>query len=181
MLPSLDRSTLLVIDIQERLFPAMQEEDRSTLLKEVAILVEAMTHFGGFVAYSEQYPRGLGKTIPPLAALLEGCPHIEKTHFSAYRAPEFEDVKSKLTKDVIVAGIEAHVCVLETGLDLLAAGHNVWVPLDAVASRKRAYKDNGLELLAGAGATIVNTESLVFHHLERAGGDDFKRFSKLIR
>jgi nicotinamidase-related amidase len=181
MLPSFKNSTLLVVDVQARLLPAMHEEDRDLLIKEITILVQAVAEFGGNILYSEQYPQGLGSTVASLAECLKGCPRLEKKHFSVCKAPGYESHKPTIREDVVLVGLETHVCVLETGLDLLADGHRVWVPLDAVASRRPAYRDNGLELLRDAGATVVNTETLVFHQLESADSQHFKRFSRLIR
>lgn len=181
-LPRLETTSLLVVDVQERLFPAMHEADQPLLLKAVTNLALAVAEFGGHLAFSEQYPRGLGPTLAALTAPggpLATATRLEKVEFSALKnehAPSLD-----LRPDVILTGIECHVCVLMTGLDLLAAGHRVWVPLDGVTSRRPENKTNGLELLAKAGATVVNSESLIFASLERAGTERFKRFSALIR
>jgi nicotinamidase-related amidase len=181
MLPSLKNSTLLVVDVQERLLPAMHEPDRAPLIKGITLLLTAFAEFGGHVLYSEQYPQGLGSTIAPIAECLSGCARLEKKHFSVCKAPGYESHQSTIREHVVLVGIETHVCVLETGLDLLAAGHRVWVPFDAVASRRPAYRENGLALLKEAGATVVNTETLLFHQLESADSTHFKYFSRLIR
>jgi len=181
MLPSIENSTLLVIDIQERLLPAMHQGDQERLIKETAILLQAFREFGGNAVVSEQYPKGLGHTVEGLTGFIEGWPCLEKTHFSLCQSPEYSTIEAHVQKDVVLAGIEAHVCVLQTGCDLLEKGHRVWVPFDAVSSRAPAYRDNGLALLERAGAVIINTESLVFNQLQSAGSDAFKRFSKLIR
>lgn len=178
-LPRLETTSLLVVDIQERLFPAMHEADQPLLLKAVTNLALAVTDFGGHLAYSEQYPRGLGPTLASLGEPLKTATRLEKVEFSALKNEHAATLN--LRPDVILTGIECHVCVLMTGLDLLAMGHRVWVPHDAVSSRRPENKANGLELLAKAGATIVNSESLIFASLERAGTDRFKRFSALIR
>lgn len=178
-LPHLETTTLLVVDLQERLLPAMDEADQPLLVKAVTNLALAVGDFGGEVVYSEQYPRGLGPTIAALNEALVGARRIEKTEFSVLANDAAPTLN--LRTDVILTGIEAHVCVLMTGLDLLAAGHRVWVPIDGVSSRRRENRDNGLMLLGKAGATLVNSESLIFASLGKAGGDRFKRFSALIR
>lgn len=178
-LPRLELATLLVVDVQERLLPAMYSEDQPPLLKAITNLCHAFRDFGGTTVFSEQYPKGLGPTVPALVEPLDGALRVEKVEFSVMKTKNAFELP--MSPDIVLTGIEAHVCVLLTGLDLLAAGHRVWVPIDGVASRRRENRDNGLSLLARAGATLVNSESLIFAALERAGGDRFKRFSMLIR
>ena len=172
---------ILVIDIQERLLPAMHSEDRAPLLKQVANLVDAFDHFGGWVGYSEQYPKGLGPTVGELSEPLAKFTRLEKTTFSVTESTGFEALKKHLPNQIVLAGIEAHVCVLMTGISLLEAGYRVWGPFDAVTSRQPRYRDNGLQLLKEAGASIINTETLIFSELKQAGTADFKRFSRRIR
>lgn len=178
-LPHFRHSTLVIIDIQERLLPAMNAEDQPLVLKNATNLALASREMGGRTVYSEQYPRGLGPTCDALSTHLNEAHRVEKTEFSLMQSAAADSLE--LSPDVVLIGMEAHVCVLLTGLDLLARGHRVWVPFDAVASRRREHRDNGLSLLEKAGATLVNTESLIFASLGKAGGDLFKRFSALIR
>jgi len=178
-LPRFDTATLLVIDIQERLMPAMWADDQPTVLKNVTNLALACSELGGQTVYSEQYPKGLGPTVAALTEALSGATRLEKTEFSVMKNSGAEGLT--LSGNVILTGMETHVCVLLTGLDLIAAGHRVWVPFDAVASRRREYRDNGLSMLEKAGASVINTESLIFAALGEAGGERFKRFSALMR
>jgi len=184
-LPSPSSSTLLVIDVQERLLPAIPSDEQGAIVKHVSNLVSLYGDFAGDVAFTEQYPRGLGPTVAPLATLLSALPperparRLEKVAFSACQADGFDLLGVR--QDVVLVGMEAHVCVLLTGLDLLQRGHRVFLPFDAVASRRPAARDNGLALLRQAGATVINTETLVFATLHKAGGDAFKKFSALIR
>lgn len=180
LLPDLSQSALLVVDLQERLVPAMCAEEQNNLLKQAKNLIAAMRHTGGRVLYSEQYPRGLGSTVPSVLNDLNPEERLEKVAFSVLAAESFP-ANAALPTDVILCGIEAHVCVLLTAQDLLEKGHVVWVPFDAVSSRDPAYKNNALELLKEAGAKIVNTETLIFSMLKRAGSPEFKTFSKMIR
>lgn len=183
-LPRPEHATLLIVDVQERLLPAMPEAEQAALLKHVTNLAALFADAGGHIVYTEQYPKGLGPTVAPLAAALAATPgavRLEKIEFSACAAPAYEPLATTVAQDVVLVGMEAHVCVLQTGLDLLARGHRVWVPLDAVASRRASCRDNGLALLERGGAITVNTESLVFQSLGRAGTDRFKRFSALVR
>ena len=182
-LPHPESASLLVIDVQERLLPAMPPVEQVAIMKHVINLVQLFAEMGGPCLYTEQYPRGLGPTVPELRAALEGfggaAERLEKLAFSACQEAAFLD--RELRRDVVLVGMEAHVCVLMTGLDLLARGHRVFVPLDGVASRAPANRDNGLALLGRAGAVVVNTESLIFHALGRAGSDAFKRFSARVK
>lgn len=181
-LPRPDDATLVVVDIQERLLPAMPADAQASVLKQAGNLVALFAELGGGCVYSEQYPRGLGPTVAPLAAELARVPgvaRLEKVAFSACQDHCFVDLTVR--NDVVLVGMEAHVCVLMTGLDLLERGHRVFVPHDAVASRTPANRDNGLALLEKHGATIVNAETLIFYALGQADSDLFKRFSARIR
>lgn len=181
MFPHIASSTLIVVDIQERLLPAMHEPARKSVLKGARNLLEAYRDFGGNVVISEQYPKGLGSTVGALRQFAAGWPTIAKSTFSLCRAPGYSKHEIDVRGDVLLVGIETHVCVLQTGLDLLASGRKVWVPQDAVASRTKENMANGLALLEHAGATVINTESLIFSELESSESDAFKHYSKLIR
>ena len=124
---------------------------------------------------SEQYPKGLGHTAPEVG--LEDEPRIEKTVFSAVRADGF-DLGGRT--QAIVCGIETHVCVSQTALDLLERGIEVHVPADAVGSRHALDYERGLERLERAGATVSTVESVLFELLERAGTPEFKQVQRLI-
>ncbi len=176
LLPDFSQATLLVIDLQERLVPAMAGED--ALIKHAGNLIRAAHAFGATIYASEQYPRGLGHTVPPILEALGGTKPVEKVEFSLLQAPTFE---GNLQHDVIVCGVEAHVCVLQTVQDLIERGHQVWVPFDAVASRNVENRDNALALMREGGAKVVNVESLIFNALKSARHDEFKAFSKLVR
>jgi len=188
-LPLPATSTLMVVDVQERLLPAMPADEQVSIVKHIDNLVALFAETGGRILWSEQYPKGLGPTVASLASALQAAAaaddgrvaRLEKLEFSVMQAPAISDLQATLASDVVLTGMETHVCVLQTGLDLLARGHRVWVPFDAVASRRPAYRENGLALLEKAGATIVNAESLIFNTLGRASGEQFKRFSARIR
>jgi len=181
-LPLPESSTLLVVDIQERLVPAMPGDEQVSVIKATGNLIALYAERGVSTIFSEQYPKGLGPTVAALAselALVPNAERIEKTTFSVCQDAAWADTKA--LPDVVLVGMEAHVCVLLTGLDLLARGHRVFVPHDAVSSRTTRNRDNGLALLAARGALIVNSETLIFNALGRAGGDAFKRFSARIK
>ncbi len=179
-LPSPSSSTLFVIDLQERLIPAMPATRADMTLRYAGILLELFQRRGGDVVVTQQYPRGLGPTVPAIEALIDpSARRFDKRAFSALREPL--DTPLAPRSDVVVCGMETHVCVLQTAFDLLARGHRVWVADDAVASRTEANRESGLALMTRAGAIATNTETLVFAALASADDPDFKHFSAAIR
>lgn len=175
-----DDTAVCLIDLQERLLAAMHEKEK--LVKDAGILVGGANLLEIPVVWSEQYPKGLGPTIPEIAEQLDGGLRAGKMVFSAWREPSFADkLKNTGRKTVILPGIESHVCVLQTALDLLDAGYRVFVPADGVSSRTPENKHVGLELMHNAGAVVTSVEAVVFQLLEKAGGDAFRAFQKLIR
>ena len=173
-----DNAALLVIDVQERINAVMADQGH---LPRLEVLIEACREIGVPVLASEQYPQGLGPTVTSLAALL-GKDIPGKLTFSCAR----DDGLRKLVevsgrKQIVVTGIETHVCVLQTALDLLDASYEVFVPHDAVNSRRPADKEWALHRMAAAGATITSTESALFELLERCDTSDFKTVAKLIK
>jgi nicotinamidase-related amidase len=178
------RAALLVVDIQERLAAVMPAEARAAVEKNVGILVELARRLAIPVVVSEQYPKGLGRTTAAVEqALVDvGARRIEKLDFGCADAPPFRDVFAELRRDQwIVAGMEAHVCVYQTVRGLVAEGVTVHVPRDAVVSRTRENLDVGLDLIARAGGVVTSTEVVVFDALKRAGTDEFRALSKLIK
>lgn len=179
-LPSPASASLFVIDLQERLIPAMPASRADMTLRYAGILLELFQRRGGDVVVTQQYPRGLGPTVPAIEALIAPTARrFDKRAFSALREPIEPPLAPR--SDVVVCGMETHVCVLQTALDLLERGHRVFVADDAVASRTEANRESGLSLLARAGAFLVNTETLVFAALSTADDPDFKHFSAAIR
>ncbi len=182
------RAALLVIDIQERLAPAMPDDVRERVERNTAVLIEAARRFEIPVIASEQYPKGLGRTVPSVAAALDSgvaVDRIEKVEFSVCDAAAFAPLASKLAgagrDQWIVTGMECHVCVWQTVRGLRARGGAVHVVADAVSSRSKANWRLGLELARRAGAIVTSTETVIFELLGRAGTDDFKALSKLIK
>ena len=173
---------LVVVDVQERLFNAMDAERRDDMVANVKILVSAAQRLGVPVLVTEQYPKGLGRTLPEVRALLGEAPAFEKTAFSCADASGFMDRLLGLGADhVLLTGIEAHVCVLLTALDLLTRGLRVSVVADAVCSRRPASLEIGLGQARQAGAVITSTETVVFQLLGSADSDAFRELSKLLR
>lgn len=174
-------SLLLVIDIQERLVPAIHTPDADAVVKNTALLIQAAALFGVPVVASEQYPRGLGATVPAVASLLPSPP-LQKLEFSAWRNAELRALIEGLgRRSVVVTGVEAHVCVLQTALDLLAAGFTVHVAADAVGSRAPQNRATALDLLRQAGAVVTCAETAAFQWCGVAGSDAFKQLSRLVR
>lgn len=176
------RPVLTIIDAQERLFSAMDAERRESMIGNLKILATAARRLGHPVVLTEQYPRGLGRTLPELRALLPDVTPLEKTAFSCARAPGFEDLVRSLGADpVVLAGVEAHVCVLLTALDLVAAGLPAVIVADAVCSRRRESVELALAQARQAGIVVTSTETLVFQWLGQADTDVFREVAKLLR
>lgn len=176
-------TSLLVIDVQERLAPAMPEELLGASLRAVRLLAAAARRLGASIAYTEQYPRGLGPTLPEVKeALGEGAVRFEKLTFSALETPGLSaHLREQAPSAVVVVGMEAHVCVFQTVRDLASAGFVVHVPFDGVCSRRVDHQSAGLSLCERAGAVITTAETIVFDWLKRAGSDEFRELSKLMR
>jgi nicotinamidase-related amidase len=179
-----ERAALLVVDVQERLFAAMPPEGAERLVANTQILLALAVRLGIPVVWSEQYPKGLGPTIGPLAQTLAAIPSVqrlEKLEFSCTEAPGWAAIREGLGRDQwIVTGMETHVCVYQTVRGLAEKGATVHVPVDAVLSRTAENKQVGLDL-CGRLAVLTSTEVVVFDALQRAGSDDFKALSKLVK
>jgi len=173
-----NRAALLVIDVQDRINAVMADQGH---LPRIEVLVEACRGIDVPVLASEQYPQGLGPTVPSLATALGDTP-AGKLTFSCARDDDLRKaIEESGRNQVIVTGIETHVCVLQTALDLIALGFEVHVPHDAVNSRRPADKEWALHRMAAAGAVITATESALFELLERCDTSDFKTVAKLIQ
>lgn len=179
-----DSAVLVVIDIQQRLSAVMPEDVLQEMVKNTGILWDAAQVLGVPVLVTEQYPRGLGETLPPLEArvLAQDLQKVTKTAFSCCGEPAFMDKLNALQRrDVILCGEETHVCVLQTALDLLEAGYRVFVAADAVCSRKILHWHLALDEMRQAGCVVEPVESLLFKMLEQAGSEEFKAISRLVR
>jgi len=175
-------SVLVVTDVQDKLFTVMDVERRDEMIKNIKILVSAGRRLGVPVLVTEQYPRGLGRTLPELREAVGDIAPVEKTSFSCWGADRFEArLSASGARHVVLTGVEAHVCVLLTSLDLLARGYAVSIVADAVCSRRPASIELGLGQARQAGAVITSTETVVFQWLGRADTDVFREVSKLLR
>ncbi len=174
-----DNSALLVIDVQQKLVPAIRDGERVAF--NVRRLVDGARLLGVAVTASEQYPKGLGPTLPQIAERLEGQP-TEKMSFSAGgRSEIFADLLARDIHTVLVCGIETHVCVQQTVLDLLTSHWRVFVAVDAVGSRFAVDHETSLRRMEAAGAVPTTTESVLFEWCETAEHPHFKQISRLVR
>ncbi len=176
-----DHSQLVIIDIQPKLCAVMPETAVNSTLRNTAILTQTASALEIPITVTEQYPQGLGETMPDIRAHIGQIPAIAKTAFSACDEPKFNQQLHRDRPQVIITGMEAHICVLQTALDLLAAGKQVFVVEDAVVSRSPLNQANALMRLCQAGCVITNTESVLFECLRNTHHSQFKTLSKLIR
>jgi nicotinamidase-related amidase len=174
------RAGLVVVDVQERLLPAIFEKERVVQNSVRLIQGAAILHLPIFA--TEQYRKGLGATVPEVAGAIAGFAPWEKLAFSACGADGFVSaLRKQKVSEVILCGIEAHVCVTQTCLDLLEKGFRVFVVADAVSSRTAENYRLGLDRMSAAGAVIVSTEMVLFELLERAGTAEFKEVLRLVK
>lgn len=178
-----DASCLLVIDIQTRLAAAMPGKVLDRLIRNTTLLSKSAWTLSIPVLATQQYPQGLGPMEARISeALPPDCRHFEKTCFSCAGAAGFMTELGTLgRKQIILAGIEAHVCVLQTAIDLKNAGHEVFVVIDAISSRHRENYENAVQRLQQAGINICNTESVIFEWLRDARHEHFKTIATMIK
>ena len=175
-------SFLLVIDVQTKLYATMDSECRRLLPLKAGILIRVAKAFGMPIIVSEQYPSGLGETIEEISSHLEGIIRYEKLYFSCFRDTILKKAIEDTSRNTaIVCGIEAHVCVLETCLDLLEGGYRVFVASDATCSRHKHDKYVCLDTLRHAGAIVYPTEAIAFMLLEKGGTPVFKDIAPLFK
>jgi nicotinamidase-related amidase len=173
-------TVLVVVDIQGKLADIVHESD--FMQKNVEILAQGCRVLDIPILATEQYPQGLGHTTERIMQHLEGVPVIEKSAFSCCGEPLFEQRLMELHKtDVILCGIEAHVCVYQTARDLVGLGYNVHLVTDAVSSRTPANRELGIRKMESIGVKLTSTEMLLFELLQHSGTDEFKTISKLVK
>ena len=178
-----DHTALVLIDVQERLFPAMDADHREEVMRNIKVLAASTRRLRVPTLITEQYPKGLGHTLQELVdALGPGIEPIEKIAFSCFAVGPFRArLEATGARHIVLAGIEAHVCVLMSALDLLASGRAVHVVADAVTSRTQGNWRLAMSLLRQAGAVVTSTETVLFQLLGQADTDDFRELSRLIR
>jgi nicotinamidase-related amidase len=180
MLLDAQRSALLIVDLQQRLLPAIRDGER--VLKNCLWLIRLAQRLQVPVVASEQYPKGLGPSVLPIRELLPPEAFIGKTHFSCVAEGCLQPSPAYAREQWVVAGTEAHVCVLQTVIDLQAASKRVFVVADAIGSRDPANRELAIERMRQHGVEIVSREMVAFEWLARAGTDLFREINReLIR
>ena len=176
----MENTVLLLIDIQGKLAHLMHEKER--LFDNLQKLIKGIQVLGLPILWVEQNPDGLGPTIPEITSLLPANKPISKMSFSSCRNEQFlQELKNQNRKQVLVAGIEAHICVYQTVADLVAMGHEVQVVTDAVSSRIGENKQVGLQKMSTAGALMTSVETALFELLQVAEGDAFKEIVRIVK
>lgn len=183
MLIDAAKSSLLIVDVQERLLPVMANAEG--VVRDCSILLKAAKALDLPISVSEQYPKGLGHTVEALLEDIGNAPVFEKLSFSCWRddvlRKHFTAYHDGGRPQVIIAGIEAHVCVAQTAIDMAQAGFGVFVVADGVSSRVESSVALALNRMGQSGIEVVNTEMAVFELLGKAGTPEFKALSALIK
>ena len=178
-----ERTALVVIDVQERLFPAMDADHREEVMRNIKVLTATARRLHLGMLVTEQYPKGLGHTLQEVKDTLPAeVQPVEKVAFSCLGVDAFRSrLAATGARQLLLAGIEAHVCVLMSALDLLAEGYAVHVVADAVTSRTQANWRLAMAQLRQAGVVVTTTETVLFQLLRQADTDDFRELARLIR
>jgi nicotinamidase-related amidase len=175
-----NRSALVIIDVQEKLFPRVH--DHEGVLARLDLLIAAAKLMGIPLILTEQYPKGLGTTIEEIRRMIPQTEPLTKTDFSCVAAAGFKERLASLHKDqIVLAGIEAHVCVAQTALDLASQGEKVLVVADAVSSRRPFDAQTALGRLQQSGLMLSTAEAVVFEWLRRAGTEEFKALQPKLK
>ncbi len=178
----LDRedTVLVLVDFQEKLMPSRKDGDK--VISATVKMIEGAKVFGIPVITTQQYTKGLGATVEPVAEALGCDEHIEKKEFSCYANPDFRNALDGLgKKTVLIAGCETHVCVEQTVFDLLEAGYNVMVLGNCVSSRFKNDRKTALQLMQSAGASVTTYEAALFDLLGSADDPVFREISKIVK
>lgn len=184
MLLERQRSQLLVVDLQDRLTPHIQDHEQ--IVRNAAVLLTAAQKLDIPVTVSEQYVKGLGPTVEPLQPLIANAKVMEKVHFSCVSDPAIRRHVRHLEQaqgrdQIVICGAEAHICVLQTALGLAHAGHLVAVVMDATGSRRRESYEIAMARMLRHDIETVTTEMALFEWMGQAATDDFRTLSKLIK
>jgi len=177
---NVENTALLIIDIQERLFPVMHEKEK--LRRNVIKLIKGAQVLEVPILLTEQYPKGLGPTLPEIKELLPAIKPIEKVVFNCCDEAVFcRALEALKRKQVLIAGIEAHICVYQTAMALSRAGYEVQVVADGIASRENENKLVALFKMGAAGISPTTVEMALFELLKIAKGDKFKQISDIVK
>lgn len=171
---------LLVVDVQEKLMQVMGRKER--VIDNIIKLLQLSKLFTLPVIITEQYPKWLGSTLPDIIEHLPSYEPITKLHFNCCDVEAFNKrLNSEGLRNIIVTGVESHICIFQTCVSILEKGYQVHVPQDAVDSRTEENWRVGLELMKKAGALITSTETLIYQILKKAGTNEFKKMLKIIK
>ena len=174
-----EKTAAVCVDYQERILPAMT--DPETLLQNTVKLLKGLRVLGVPVYLTQQYTKGLGDTVAPIREAAGTSEHLEKLTFSAYPQLREKLLPPEQQPYVLLCGIESHICVLQTAIDAVSRGYEVYVPEDCVASRRESDQTAALAFMRSSGIHIVTSEMLLFMLLRDASHPDFKTISKIIR
>jgi nicotinamidase-related amidase len=173
-------SALLVVDVQQKIVPVINNME--LVEKNIIRLIKGCQLLNVPIFYTEQYPKGLGRTIDSIVALLAKSKPIEKMHFSVCCSKELiQPLRDAGFSQIVIVGIEAHICISQSTLDLVQEGFQVHVVEDAIGSRNEKNKKNALLRMNNLDVTITTTEAALFELIEVAGTDDFRKISQLIK
>ena len=177
---SLDRVVMVVVDMQEKLIPHISE--KGEIIRNIETLIKGMEILNVPILLTEQYPEGLGKTIPSIKKLLSDVSPISKMTFDCSNNKSFMDRINGLDrKQVVLCGIEAHICIYQTAIGLRDKGYEVEVVADGVSSRREANKEIALQRMRDSGVGITSVETVLFELLKTAEGREFKEILKLVK
>jgi len=174
-----EKTLILIVDFQQRLLPAIDQGQQR--MARAAILLESANLLNIPVIATEQYPAGLGPTCPTILHLLGDRKPFEKTRFSACIPPVIDAIHQHNARQIILAGIETHVCLQQTALDLLRQELELWLCADAAGSRRHDDHQYALDRLRHAGATVTTVESVIFELLDNANAPAFKQILKVVK
>ncbi len=176
-------AALVIVDVQEKMLQAIGTSPPQVILDKIMRLIGVAEVLGLPIIHTEQYPKGLGPTDAGLRRRLAGAsPAIEKTTCSCWRDEPFRQALKRTEREqIIVAGLETHVCIQQTALDLLRVDYQVFVPVDAVGSRFKLDMDLSLDRMRAAGVVLSTVESLIFELIERCDHPKFKDVLKLVK
>jgi nicotinamidase-related amidase len=175
-------AVLIIVDVQDLLMKQMDQEVGKKVIRNIRTLIAFAQKMSIPILITEQYPKGLGKTVPDIKRGHGSLVPIEKISFSCCGVDAFNHQLHQLTrKQIILTGIETHVCVLQTADDLIQRGYEVHVIADAICSRRKLDWEIGLRWMEKRGAMISTTEIIAFQLLKEAGTEEFKELSKLLK
>ena len=177
---SADSTGLVLLDVQEKLMQVMGRKEKVT--ENILKLLHLSKLYNLPIILTEQYPKWLGSTLPEIKEVLSSYDPIEKLHFNCCDVDAFnEHMASKGLKNIVMTGVESHICIFQTCVSILEKGHQVHVPQDAVDSRTDENWRVGLDLMKKAGALVTSTETIFYQILKEAGTKEFKKMLKIIK